>query len=244
MYDRELNQHFSPRKAAQPHWWTSNQEPIWATAKRQGLKTAVYFWLGSTVEGQRPDHWLRFNSSHPFEHRADRVVHWFKDKDVDLAMLYFDEPDETGHNTGTPEKSRDTVKMIRDCDRKLGYLMTQLAKENLMDSVNILVLSDHGMADIVSPDSIIHLPDYLNMDDIQVFGDDGTLANILPKPGREEAVYQSLVGKHPNMTVYRRENMPHRFHFQNHPRIHPILVVPDEGWIVAEVSYHIFVRWN
>lgn len=46
MYDSERNETFfmNPHpNASHPHWW-NEAEPLWVTAEKQGIRTAVY-WL-------------------------------------------------------------------------------------------------------------------------------------------------------------------------------------------------------
>ena len=53
-------------------------EPIWVTAKKQGLKTASFFWVGSEVpiEGMQPDYWKKYDSKVTYADRIDTVVKW------------------------------------------------------------------------------------------------------------------------------------------------------------------------
>src|SRR5690554_5696354 len=51
-------------------------EPIWATAERQGLTAASFFWVGSEAEGLRPTYWKAYDASVPNEARVDTVLSW------------------------------------------------------------------------------------------------------------------------------------------------------------------------
>jgi predicted AlkP superfamily pyrophosphatase or phosphodiesterase len=52
-----------------------------------------------------------------------------------------------------------------------------------------------------------------------------------PVPDTEEqrTALISLM-RHPNITMYRKEDLPNRFHWKNHRRIAPIIGIQDEGW--------------
>jgi predicted AlkP superfamily pyrophosphatase or phosphodiesterase len=80
-------------------YWNGS-EPIWETAKRQGLKTASFFWTGSEVWGKNPDIFMAYNNRISFESRCDEIVNWFAKFELDFATLYFNEPDHTGHEYG------------------------------------------------------------------------------------------------------------------------------------------------
>ena len=57
-----------------PKWWNAG-EPIWVTGRRQGLKTATFYWPGSDVEirGWRPNFYKKYNGSVTFEDRVEQV---------------------------------------------------------------------------------------------------------------------------------------------------------------------------
>ena len=53
-------------------------EPLWNTAKRQGVHTASFYWVGSEtkINGSQPDRWKKYDSKVPFRDRADSVLTW------------------------------------------------------------------------------------------------------------------------------------------------------------------------
>jgi predicted AlkP superfamily pyrophosphatase or phosphodiesterase len=60
------------------------------------------------------------------------------------------------------------------------------------------------------------------------------IVSIFPKPGKEDAIYETLKAKlPPKAKVYRKAELPARFHYSNSPRIAPLLVLPAEGWTVT-----------
>jgi ectonucleotide pyrophosphatase/phosphodiesterase family protein 5 len=124
-------------------FWNAT-EPIWESAKKQGLKTASSFWAGSEVWGKQPDIFLSYNQKFSFESRCEEIVSWFTKFDLDFATLYFNEPDHTGHEFG-PDSKEYSDKIV-DVDRAMGYLFEELDAANLLDKLNIIVTSDHGMA--------------------------------------------------------------------------------------------------
>ena len=109
-----------------------------------------------------------------------------------------------------------------------GGLLRGLDQRGLTDRVNIVVVSDHGMA-AVSTDRVIVLDDYISLDDV-VISDINPTVGLFPKPGKEDAVYEALVKAHPRLRVFRRSETPEAWHYRDHPRIPPIIGVVDEGW--------------
>jgi predicted AlkP superfamily pyrophosphatase or phosphodiesterase len=48
-----------------------------------------------------------------------------------------------------------------------------------------------------------------------------------------DAVYRALHGTLPHLTIYKRQELPARYHYGEHPHTAPIVGIPDEGWIVT-----------
>jgi len=67
--------------------------------------------------------------------------------------------------------------------------------------------------------------------DIEIADMNPTLG-VIPRPGRDEAVYRALSTAHPRLSMYRADQTPESWHFRNQPRVPPITGVADEGWVV------------
>ena len=96
---------------------------------------------------------------------------------INLGVLYFPEPDETGHTYGP--YSNEIKEILIKCDQTIGYLIERLLDIKLFDKMNIIITSDHGM-ELVSFENSIDLNDYI---DIKKFDSYGGLSqiNIFPK---------------------------------------------------------------
>ena len=60
-----------------------------------------------------------------------------------------------------------------------------------------------------------------------------TMHFLLLQESDTQRLHDALLGKHPNMTVYLKNEIPDELHYRDNRRISPILVVMDEGWNVA-----------
>ena len=221
-------------------------EPIWVSAGKAGHKTACYLWPGCDVEisGYKVDFVEPKQKSEDFNGLIDLAVKWFTKDDVSLAMLHFIEPDHTGHTTGPAPESQETLAMIRQMDQLTGYMLEQLGLHNLLDNVNVLITSDHGMTSASLEDRAVSLYDYIDPSDIEIVVPDATEASILPAEGKLEKVYNDIKDKHPRISVYYREEIPQRFHYSGHRRVLPIVALADEGWLITyEVSGHFYGLW-
>jgi predicted AlkP superfamily pyrophosphatase or phosphodiesterase len=220
----------SDRKEVQdPLWWGG--EPIWVTAQRAGQLAAAMFWPGSEapILGQRPRYWEPFDERVPGNARVDRVLGWLDLPATErptFLTLYFSDVDGAAHDNG-PE-SRAVADAVRRVDRYLGRLLSGLARRGIENRVNIVLVSDHGMAE-ATPDRVVILDDYLDLQGSDVVDLNPTLG-LFPSAGREDAVYSALSGAHPRLRVYRRAETPEHWHYRDHPRIPPIVGVVDEGW--------------
>lgn len=63
------------------------------------------------------------------------------------------------------------------------------------------------------------------------------ILSIIPKEGKEQQVYDALKNAHPNLTIYWKNEIPERWHYQNNRRIMPIIGVADDGWSVSTSDY-------
>ena len=233
-YDPVLNDQYSlsnRSKVEDPKFYSG--EPIWITAEKQGLKTASYFWVGTEapINGTYPSIWKNYDHHFPFVSRIDSVVSWFSlppHKRPRLCLLYFHEPDATGHETGP--RSKETENMVTKMDSLFGILIQKLNTLPIASNLNIIAVSDHGMAEI-SSSRTVNLNDYTNMEGIIQEGS-GPYALLY---GKNKSKFKNIVkdlNKSSNITAYLKKDIPERFHFKNHYRIKDILVLADEGWYI------------
>ncbi|HEY7189574.1 MAG TPA: ectonucleotide pyrophosphatase/phosphodiesterase [Vicinamibacterales bacterium] len=217
------------REVRDPMWWGG--EPIWVTLQRAHQITAAMFWPGTEapIQGVWPDLWAPFNAHLAGNRRVDRLLTWLDtppDRRPTFLTLYLDDVDAAGHSNGP--NSAEVRDAVHRADGYLGRLLKGLERRHLQDGVNIVAVSDHGMAE-TSLDRVVVLDDYISLDDVEVVDINPTLG-LFPKPGREDAVYKALAMAHPRLRVYRRAETPEHWHYRDHPRIPPIVGVVDEGW--------------
>ncbi|MBA3260458.1 MAG: alkaline phosphatase family protein [Gemmatimonadales bacterium] len=207
-------------------------EPIWVTAERQGVRTAPLFWPGSeaAVGGVRPSYALPYDHDLPDSARVRQVLQWLDrppPKRPAFLTLYTSVVDAAGHDFG-PDAPETRV-AIAQADSMVGLLAAGLAARGLEDKVNLVIVSDHGMT-ATAPDRVIELDTYLDRSAFEV----DAISPVLmahPRPGLEDSVYRSLRAA-PHLTVYRRADLPARYHLAGSPRVAPIVALADEGWVI------------
>ena len=233
-YDAEFDATYRirDRSAVEDARWYGG-EPIWCTAEKQGVKTASYFWVGSESKagGCQPTVWKRYDHDYPFEARIDSVVAWFQKPPKTrphLVLLYFHEPDAAGHVFGP--NSDETETAVENMDSVMGAILDRVKNLPVYKQLNIIVVSDHGMAGI-NPKRIINLNDYT---DLSGFTQEGTGPTSFLYGGgtnRLHQVYADLKTA-PHISVYLKTEIPNRLYYKNHYRIKDLLLIAHEGWSI------------
>jgi len=213
-------------------------EPIWVTAERQGVKTASYFWVGTeaAVAGVYPSISKRYDQKVPFYDRIDSVMTWFSlpiSHRPRLIMLYFHEPDWTGHEYGP--SSAETVDQIQRMDGIMGTIMEKAEKLSIADKLNVLVVSDHGMTEL-NQEHIIDLSAYTDFSDVTMAGAGPTVFLSSDSNERLTTVYNDLQ-QLPNAQVYWKRDIPKRWHYRDHERIPEVMIVAEEGWTLMPMGH-------
>lgn len=234
MYDPVTQKHFSLSQDHDPFWW-DQAEPIWLRVMDSGLSAAAVMWPGSDVaiRNRTPTHFLPYSSHVTFEQRLGNVTKWLlgdKEKGVSFAALYWEEPDRTGHKYG-PDNTTFMSQALKQVDDHVGLLVSELNRTGLWGRVNLIVTSDHGMAQC-SPQRLIQLDSCLHPDNYTLV--DLSPATALIPTTDSEAIFSLLKNCHAHMTAYLKETIPERLHYKNNRRIQPIILLADEGWTIVQ----------
>jgi len=233
IYDPQFNALFTMSNAAskESRWWGG--QPIWVTAEKQGERAASMFWVGSEVEidSVRPTRWKPFDAKMPFDARVDTVLSWLDltgAQRLSLITLYFDEPDHTGHDAG-PDSPRTAAAAAR-ADSAIDRLVQGLRARGKYDSVNLIVVSDHGMSQL-SPDRVVYLDDVVDTTSIRITSLSPDLM-ITPRDGDAPALL-AKIKRLPHVSAWLKADVPERLHYNEGRRITPIVAVADDGWTIA-----------
>ncbi|GAA5922187.1 hypothetical protein JCM3775_003521 [Rhodotorula graminis] len=245
-WDPALGREFDYREPSMSwgkEWWGG--EPIWATAVKSKLRSAVFMWPSppELTSGVSPTRFYPFINDSPYENKVDRVAKWL---DLDYAhrphlmAVYAPEVDQEGHRHG-PE-SDVVAHTLADVDDFVRQLFDEVDRRNLTDVVDVVVVSDHGMAD-TSMDRLIFLDDVLGADGFDSIerNEGWPCAGLRFKPGSDEdklveRLRDAASRSGSGFECYTRETMPERWHFTGHERIAPVYCVPDVGWAIT--SHH------
>lgn len=248
-WDPELQSEFyytHPDQSLDPKWWGG--EPFWVTAERQGVRSAIHMWPGSEahVLNTEPSLMDKFNGKETLDNKVSRIMEFldmpgFEDKTLDasdvrpqLIAAYVPHVDRDGHKFGP--NTTEIRKTIQEVDSMIGKIFHGLEERNLTNIVNVIVVSDHGMAS-TDISRLIQLEDLIDTSKIEHI-DGWPLYGLRPKnPDDLQGLYDELKEKsksNPNFQVYLRDvDMPERYHFSKHHRIAPLWIVPETGWAIV-----------
>ena len=143
-------------------------------------------WPGSGFKYQQklPTFVQAFDLSMNWTQRVDIAVSWLvhETKPANLVLMYFEQPDEDGHQYGPNSKPVD--QQLQRINAITSYYLEQLIIHGLGDTVNSIVLSDHGM-ETINHKTILNLNDYLDPEAYSLCGISPGL-NVQPKKGKNE----------------------------------------------------------
>lgn len=210
-------------------WWGG--EPVWVSAENAGMPTATLSWPGSEapVQGVSPTRWNVFDANRSIDERIGIVAGWLTEPDATrprFATLYFEHPDSAGHDHGPSSEA--LREAMRSVDAALGELRARLEQAGAWGSTDIVIVSDHGMAE-VPVGNVVATEDMVDpgIADLVMWGQ---VVGFAPRAGHEAAAKASLLGKHPHYACWRKHEMPARWHYGTHPRVPPIVCQMDVGW--------------
>ncbi|TVY57295.1 putative pyrophosphatase/phosphodiesterase [Lachnellula cervina] len=247
-WDAELKEEFfyTDALAMQPKWWGG--EPLWVTAENQGIRTAIHMWPGSEAHilGVEPAFLDAFNGEELLDNKVSRVLELLDkpgeedevaevvDMRPQFIAAYVPNVDADGHLYGP--NSTEIKTTINQVDTMLDQLFQGLEERNLTSIVNVVVVSDHGMA-TTDTNRLIQLDDLIDINLIE-HSDGWPLYGLRPKdPADLQGMYDKLAitsAQNQNFEVYLRdENMPERYHFTKNERIAPLWIVPKTGWAIV-----------
>jgi predicted AlkP superfamily pyrophosphatase or phosphodiesterase len=247
-WDPELKEDFfytDPTRSMQPKWW--NGEPIWVTAEEQDVRAAIHMWPGSEAHiGIEPTFVDKYKGHELLTNKVDRILGLLDlpgplDKGASsdtprpqLIAAYVPDVDRDGHLYGP--NSTEIRSTISSVDSMLGQLFSGLEQRNLTDIVNIVIVSDHGMA-TTSTSRLVQLDDIIDMSIIERT-DGWPLYGLRPKNQSDiEPLYNKLKQEAASMKgfdVYLKDrDMPERYHFSQNDRIAPLWVIPWTGWAIV-----------
>lgn len=205
-------------------------EPVWVTAESQRIKTATYSWIGADVDikGYRPSRWEAYDANVPYKTRIDSTISWLSvpySQRPHLAMCYVEEVDNMGHGKG-PD-SPEIVSSIQTADSLIGYFVQKLNQLPFSDSINFIVLSDHGMAPI-SDEQSIDLEPFIKSEWVDTVICSPSIALAYCKKNCDDLLIQSLQ-QVKGLSACKRVDINPDYHYSSSNRIGDVVIFADSS---------------
>ncbi|KAJ8015158.1 hypothetical protein DPEC_G00023240 [Dallia pectoralis] len=218
-----------------PMWWDGS-EPIWVTMQKLGKKVFMYYWPGCEVEimGVRSSFCEEYVYDPTVKNLTDSMenaLNALRSGKADMAAVYYEKIDIEGHHYGPMSPQVKTA--VQRLDVAFQALNQKIKEKDLRDELNIMMFSDHGMTELKWMEKVIELDRSINMSDIVKMMDRGPVVSLWPKQAKYEEVYRALSSVR-NMKVYRRNEIPDRFHYKGGKFVSSLTLVADPGWFITE----------
>ncbi len=236
-WDRERGVEFSlGNKDTRSKGYYYGGDPVWLTAKHQGVKTATVFWVGSDVaiQGEHPTYWLDYQTQQiGFEERVDEILRLLRLPEKDrphLVMAYFEEPDRSGHNYGPMHRL--TRRAMEDMDRLLSLMWTRIQMLPIASQVNLIITGDHGMTS-VDPKRFVDIDDVLPKHWYERFCNDYPTLIYASAPQYVDSICDAL--QHvDHIRAWKKADIPAYLGYGTNKNMGDVVVLPDVGWLFAD----------
>ncbi|RWS20133.1 ectonucleotide pyrophosphatase/phosphodiesterase family member 6-like isoform X1, partial [Leptotrombidium deliense] len=237
MYD-ELNNDFffmSPHpNASHKHWW-NKAEPIWVTAEKAGKKVTMFNWDGCQVEINNtfPTRCVPYRSVEYLKslnidtgNVINQIIDEFKSNKFSLAMVYYEPVDYTGHSYG-PD-SAENLNAVREINDILNNVLDKLKATGLSKTVNVYIMSDHGMT---RPVKKVFLEDYIDFNDVEMLIGSATFSMIKAvNESAENNIYKALKNKtNIGVNILKKSEIPDEMGIKHSNLTLPLVLYANPG---------------
>lgn len=211
-------------------------EPIWATAEKQGMVAASFFWVASeaNIGGVRPTFYKVFDGRVPNANRVDSVLAWLalpEQQRPHMITMYFSDVDGAGHANGPLAPQVDSA--AARVDSALGRLLDGIERLPIASQVHIILVADHGMSE-TSRRWYAALDTLIDTTGVRL-AEGGPLANLHVAGGRPRAtVLRDSINRRMRFgRAYLRGELPAHLHYDKDPRIGDLVVVMNDHWQIG-----------
>lgn len=219
-------------------------EPIWITAERQGVRTAVLGWpLSYAQTGDVTATYcaVAFDGSLTDQQRLEQTLDLFEnDPSLRLLLSYTVSPDREGHRYGTDHPK--VFEAVEDIDMLLKTTFNRAIsiwenkKQSPDDQFFLVVTSDHGMRPVqtlVHPEKLTGLE---NDETTQIITA-GNIAHLYLSRDQDTVDQQVVKTKiltqldsYDFVSVWPREEIPEKWNLRHPTRTGDLLLVLEEGY--------------
>lgn len=217
--------------------------PFWQSVNAQQMKSACSQFPTCAVPHNgatsTPTYLREWDPTTPNYQRVQDVITWLDytvDKQPSFIATYMSDVDDVSHLFG-PSDSH-VIQAIRELDSQIGTLYDGINSRSHRFDIDLIIVSDHGFSKLAGP---IFVDDYLNVSQYLIpeldVGASPQIA-IWTNTSHTTTLVQSLSSV-PNAIVYRKEDLPSHWYFNDSARIAPVHLVASEGYLLTTRSYYL-----
>ena len=212
-------------------------EPLWATAERQGVPAAAYFWVGSETDWNGIGARHRMTPFDPNRAEADKtrqILRWLKLPEAErprLIMSYWAGVDSVAHRTGPTAPA--VAEQLRLQDAALRQLLAGIDAMELWPTLTLLVVSDHGMT---AAGKLIDAAAALTDAGIkaQVLG--SAVANVYLDDAQDLEAAAAALAALKNVNVHRRDQIPAAWRLRHNGRTGDLVATTVPPFVLTPPS--------
>lgn len=221
-------------------------EPVWVTAEKAGIKTAITLWPLSWApwNGVRAAYYFPANPKNKdaalktsAASRLNQIIAWLKlpeDKRPRLILSWLGDIDHQAHSFGP--NAPQVKAAVKKYDTLIGKFLTQLQKLPAGPSTDVLLVSDHGMSTTEKYISLNYLIAELTLAGVPnvTIEHSGPLANVYLTHSQDvvqaEKQLRHLGGDGETFFTYRQDLLPADWHY-HHPRSGQIILMAHTDYV-------------
>ena len=185
-------------------------EPVWVTAERQGVRAAVFFWVGSETDWHGIGATYRrvpFDSSVSESEKVEQILAWLdlpEGERPGLILSWWHGCDSVGHRWG-PDHPR-VADQLAAQDSALARLLDGLDRRGVWKYTTLLLVSDHGMAAVEEAVDLRGVLDGAGIRAQVIHG--GGVAHVWLDREEDEDRALEILSALPGVSVYRGVDLP------------------------------------
>jgi len=202
-------------------------EPIWVTAERQGVRAAVFFWVGSETDWRGVGATYRkapFDSHVSEQTKVEQILAWLDlplEQRPRLVLSWWHGADAVGHRDG-PDSPNIAAALVEQ-DHALAQLLAGLDTRGAWPDTTLLIVSDHGMAAVSEPVDL-SAPLRAKGIEAELLPSNGIAQIWLAEPSRLSDALATL-GALPGVTVWAGDAVPKSLHYAFPGRMGDLMAV-------------------
>lgn len=214
---------------------------MWVRAEKSGLVAAAYFFVGTeaAVGGIRPSYYYLYDQETPGTRRVNQVLDWLRlpaERRPHFITLYFEDVDTAGHRFGT--RAPETVDATERVDAYVRELLDGIDELPIAERINIVLVSDHGLAEYDRTAQPLVLDDHIDLSGIRLVagGSYAMLYFDAADPLRAKRIVETINGAWDGGRAYTRAAAPPAWRVADDGRYPDVIVQPDIGRAVVATA--------